>query len=92
MFGQLNTACATSSPTGAQRHAETAIPIASAKNAKKPAPDQEPDVLVSPLYRRIVNAQFRIGGTANAAALIAFASQSAAPSAVPSPFHETSIT
>ena len=56
--------------------------IASAKNAKKPAPDQEPDVLVSPLYRRIVNAQFRIGGTANAAALIAFASQSAAPSAV----------
>ncbi len=56
--------------------------IASAKNAKKPAPDQEPDVLVSPLYRRIVNAQFRIGGTANATALIAFASQSAAPSAV----------
>ena len=62
--------------------AEQRATIASAKNAKKPAPDQEPDVLVSPLYRRIVNAQFRLGNSANAAALVAFANQSAAPSAV----------
>ena len=56
--------------------------VARAKNAKKPEPDQEPDVLVSPLYRRIVNANFRLGAAASANALVAFANQSAAPSAV----------
>jgi quinoprotein glucose dehydrogenase len=56
--------------------------VACAKNPKKPELDQEPDVLVSPLYRRIVNAHFRLGGAANAAALVAFARHSEAPGAV----------
>jgi quinoprotein glucose dehydrogenase len=56
--------------------------IARAKNPKKPEPDQEPEVLVSPLYRRIVNANFRMGTAASANALVAFANQSTAPSAV----------
>ena len=56
--------------------------VARTKNPKKPEADQEPDVLVSPLYRRIVNANFRLGAAGNANALIAFANQSGAPSAV----------
>lgn len=62
--------------------AEQRATIARTKNSKKPEPGQEPDVLVSPLYRRIVNANFRVGTAASANALVAFANQSAAPSAV----------
>jgi quinoprotein glucose dehydrogenase len=56
--------------------------VARAKNPRKPEPDQEPDVLVTPLLRRAVNANFRLGAAANAAALVAFATGSSAPSAV----------
>lgn len=56
--------------------------VARAKNPKKPDAGQEPDVLVSPLWRRAVNAHFRLGGAANASALVAFANQSTAPSSV----------
>jgi quinoprotein glucose dehydrogenase len=56
--------------------------VAKAKNPRKLEPDQEPEVLISPLYRRIVNANFRLGTAASANALVAFANQSAAPSAV----------
>ncbi len=62
--------------------AEQRAAVAATKNSKKPDVDAEPDVLISPLLRRAVNAHFRLGGTANAAALIAFATQSAAPGAV----------
>jgi quinoprotein glucose dehydrogenase len=62
--------------------AEQRAAVARAKNPKKPEADQEPDVLVSPLNRRIVNANFRLGGADNANALVAFANQSAAPSAI----------
>ena len=55
---------------------------ASVAAAKKSKLDQEPDVLVQPLTRRIVSAQFRLGTAANANALTAFALNSAAPSAV----------
>ncbi len=50
--------------------------------AKKSSADQEPDVLVQPLTRRIVSAQFRLGTAANANTLAAFALNSTAPSAV----------
>ncbi len=62
--------------------AEQRATVAATKNSKKPDVDAEPDVLISPLLRRVVNAHFRLGGAANAAALIAFATQSAAPGAV----------
>jgi quinoprotein glucose dehydrogenase len=56
--------------------------VARAKNPKQPEPDQQPDVLVSPLYRRIINANFRLGGAANAVALSDFALNAAAPNGV----------
>ena len=56
--------------------------MARAKNAKNPAPAEQPDVLVSPLWRRVVNANFRVGEAANATALVNFAKLDAAPGAV----------
>jgi quinoprotein glucose dehydrogenase len=56
--------------------------VAAQKNPRKPQPDQEPDVLCSPLLRRILNAQFRVGAASNASALIAFATGANAPSAL----------
>src|SRR5204863_6766033 len=52
------------------------------KNARQPDPGAEPDVLYTPLLRRILNAHFRLGAATNAGALVAFASGSSAPSAV----------
>jgi quinoprotein glucose dehydrogenase len=56
--------------------------MARAKNAKAPAPAEQPDVLVSPLWRRVVNANFRMGDAASSAALATFATSGSAPSAV----------
>jgi quinoprotein glucose dehydrogenase len=61
---------------------EQRVTLARAKNPKQPEPDQQPEVLVSPLYRRIINAHFRLGGAANAAALSDFALNAAAPTGV----------
>lgn len=55
---------------------------ASLAATKKTKPEDEPDVLVQPLTRRIVSAQFRLGAAANANTLAAFALNSTAPSAV----------
>jgi quinoprotein glucose dehydrogenase len=50
--------------------------------AKETKPADEPDVLVQPLLRRIVNAHFRLGTEANATALVEFAKSESVPSAV----------
>jgi len=50
--------------------------------AKKTKPAEEPDVLVQPLLRRVVNAHFRLGGAANASALVDLAKSTAIPSAI----------
>lgn len=55
---------------------------ASQATLKKTKPEDETDVLVQPLLRRIVSAQFRLGTAANASTLAAFALNSPAPSAV----------
>jgi len=55
---------------------------ASVAALKKSKPEDESDVLVQPLTRRIVSAQFRLGTAANANTLAAFALNSSAPSAV----------
>ncbi len=55
---------------------------ATAKNAKTPKPDDEPDVLFAPLLRRVVNAHFRLGTPANAATLVAFATSGVGPDSV----------
>jgi quinoprotein glucose dehydrogenase len=49
---------------------------------KKTKPQDEPDVLVQPLLRRIVNAHFRLGGAANASALVDLAKSTAIPAAI----------
>jgi quinoprotein glucose dehydrogenase len=56
--------------------------LAARKNPQKPEIDQEPDVLFQPLLRRIVNAHFRLGATANAQDLVAFAGGGVGPSVV----------
>lgn len=56
--------------------------FAAKKNPQKPEADQEPDVLLQPLLRRIVNAHFRLGATANAQDLVAFAGGNIGPSVV----------
>ncbi len=55
---------------------------ATANNPKNPKPDDEPEVLFAPLLRRIVNAHFRLGTPANAAALASFAASGVGPSSV----------
>lgn len=49
------------------------------KNPKQPDPGQEPDVLLQPLLRRLINAHFRLGQPENGAALVNFAASSSAP-------------
>jgi quinoprotein glucose dehydrogenase len=56
--------------------------VAALKNPRKSEPDQEPDVLLDPLLRRLVNAHFRMGGSENAAALAAFAGSGRGSSSV----------
>ncbi len=48
----------------------------------KTDPAQEPDLLIQPLLRRVINAHFRLGGATNAAALLNFALNSTTPSVV----------
>jgi quinoprotein glucose dehydrogenase len=49
---------------------------------KKTKPAEEPDVLVQPLLRRLVNAHFRLGAGANAAALVTLARTATLPGAI----------
>ncbi len=56
--------------------------VARQKNPKNPEPQTEPDVLFQPLLRRLVNAHFRLGQSANAGALATFAASEIGPIAV----------
>jgi quinoprotein glucose dehydrogenase len=56
--------------------------VAQKKNPRSPEPQNEPDVLLQPLLRRVVNAHFRLGQPTNAAALVAYAAAGSGPSSV----------
>jgi quinoprotein glucose dehydrogenase len=55
---------------------------AAVARSKKTKPEEEPDVLVQPLLRRIINAHFRLGGADNAAALVSMANTRTIPEAI----------